>query len=300
MTDAIRDVSDVAHDDTVTSYTVEGLATRGRVARLGAALDAILKRHDYPPAVNKLVAEAAALAVLLGASLKEEGRFQLADAERRPRLDAAGRFRRALEPARAGALRRQGALEARARRRRPAGQGLSRLHHRARRPRLALSGRGRARRPRPAGGGGGIFRQVRADPDAGASSPSARSSRPTARAGAPAASSRNSCPRARSAAGRPISHPGDAPEGHVAARRSPRTTPGPRPRRSPPRPRITNCSTRRCRASGCSTACSTSAACGSSRRRRSPTSAAARPSASTRCCRAFRRPSARRWSATTA
>jgi molecular chaperone Hsp33 len=77
MTDAIRDVSDVAHDDTVTSYTVEALATRGRVARLGATLDAILKRHDYPPAVNKLVAEAATLAVLLGASLKEEGRFQL-------------------------------------------------------------------------------------------------------------------------------------------------------------------------------------------------------------------------------
>jgi molecular chaperone Hsp33 len=77
MTDAIRDVSDVARDDTVTSYTVEDLATRGRVARLGATLDAILKRHDYPPAVNKLVAEAATLAVLLGASLKEEGRFQL-------------------------------------------------------------------------------------------------------------------------------------------------------------------------------------------------------------------------------
>jgi molecular chaperone Hsp33 len=77
MKDDIREVSDVAQDDTVTSYTVEGLATRGRVARLGGALDAILKRHDYPPAVNKLVAEAATLAVLLGASLKEEGRFQL-------------------------------------------------------------------------------------------------------------------------------------------------------------------------------------------------------------------------------
>jgi molecular chaperone Hsp33 len=77
MTDLIRDVSDVAHDDTVTAYTVEALATRGRVARLGATLDAILKRHDYPPAVNKLAAEAATLAVLLGASLKEEGRFQL-------------------------------------------------------------------------------------------------------------------------------------------------------------------------------------------------------------------------------
>jgi molecular chaperone Hsp33 len=77
MTDDIRDVSDVARDDTITSYTVEGLATRGRVARLGPALDAILQRHDYPPAVSRVVAEAAALAVLLGASLKEEGRFQL-------------------------------------------------------------------------------------------------------------------------------------------------------------------------------------------------------------------------------
>ncbi len=77
MTDDIRDVSDLAWDDIVTPYTVEGLSTRGRVARLGPALDAILKRHDYPPAVNRLVAEAATLAVLLGSSLKEQGRFQL-------------------------------------------------------------------------------------------------------------------------------------------------------------------------------------------------------------------------------
>jgi molecular chaperone Hsp33 len=77
VTDDIRDVSDLALDDIVTSYTVEGLSTRGCVARLGPALDAILKRHDYPPAVNKLVAEAATLAVLLGSSLKEQGRFQL-------------------------------------------------------------------------------------------------------------------------------------------------------------------------------------------------------------------------------
>ncbi len=62
MNDEIRDVSDVARDDIVTSYTVEGLSTRGRAARLGPALDAILKRHDYPPAVGHLVAEAATVA----------------------------------------------------------------------------------------------------------------------------------------------------------------------------------------------------------------------------------------------
>ena len=77
MSDSGRDVSDVARDDIVTPFTVEGLFTRGRVARLGPVLDAILKRHDYPPAVNRVVAEAATLAVLLGASLKEQGRFQL-------------------------------------------------------------------------------------------------------------------------------------------------------------------------------------------------------------------------------
>lgn len=77
MTADIRDVCDVARDDIVTTYTVEGLFTRGRVTRLGATLDAILERHDYPPVVARLVAEAATLAVLLGSSLKEEGRFQL-------------------------------------------------------------------------------------------------------------------------------------------------------------------------------------------------------------------------------
>jgi molecular chaperone Hsp33 len=77
MNAAARGVSDFARDDIVTPYTVEGLSTRGRIARLGPALDAILKRHAYPPAVARLVAEAATLAVLLGASLKEQGRFQL-------------------------------------------------------------------------------------------------------------------------------------------------------------------------------------------------------------------------------
>ena len=77
MTDDSRDVSDVARDDIVTPYTVEGLFTRGRIARLGSVLDAVLKRHDYPPAVARVVGEAATLAVLLGAALKEQGRFQL-------------------------------------------------------------------------------------------------------------------------------------------------------------------------------------------------------------------------------
>ena len=77
MNEAAREVSDVGADDIVLPYAVESLSTRGRVVRLGPAIDAIIKRHDYPEPVSRLLAEAATLAVLLGASLKLEGRFQL-------------------------------------------------------------------------------------------------------------------------------------------------------------------------------------------------------------------------------
>jgi molecular chaperone Hsp33 len=75
--EAARDVSDLGQDDIVLPYTVESLSTRGRLVRLGAAVDGILKRHAYPDPVARLVGEAAALAVLLGSTLKLEGRFQL-------------------------------------------------------------------------------------------------------------------------------------------------------------------------------------------------------------------------------
>lgn len=77
MTPLARDVSDIGRDDIVLPYTVESLSTRGRLVRLGGAIDAILKRHAYPEPIAKLVGEAAALAVLLGSTLKLEGRFQL-------------------------------------------------------------------------------------------------------------------------------------------------------------------------------------------------------------------------------
>jgi molecular chaperone Hsp33 len=64
-------------DDVVLPFAVEALDVRGRVVRLGAAVDAILGRHRYPDAVARVVGEAAALTVLLGSSLKFEGSFQL-------------------------------------------------------------------------------------------------------------------------------------------------------------------------------------------------------------------------------
>jgi molecular chaperone Hsp33 len=64
-------------DDAVLPFAVEALDVRGRVVRLGPSVDTILRRHGYPDAVARLLGEAAALTVLLGSSLKFEGRFQL-------------------------------------------------------------------------------------------------------------------------------------------------------------------------------------------------------------------------------
>ena len=64
-------------DDIVLPFAVEALSIRGRLVRLGSAVDRLLKRHDYPESVSRLLAEAVTLAALLGSTLKLEGRFQL-------------------------------------------------------------------------------------------------------------------------------------------------------------------------------------------------------------------------------
>ncbi len=64
-------------DDVVVPFTLDSLDSRGRVVRLGEALDAILTRHDYPEPVARLLGEAVVLAALIGSSLKFEGRFIL-------------------------------------------------------------------------------------------------------------------------------------------------------------------------------------------------------------------------------
>jgi len=66
-----------AGDDAVRPFVVEALDVRGRAIQMGPALDTILARHDYPPPVSRLLAEAIVLAVLLGSSLKIDGRFTL-------------------------------------------------------------------------------------------------------------------------------------------------------------------------------------------------------------------------------
>ncbi|HEY1540819.1 MAG TPA: Hsp33 family molecular chaperone [Xanthobacteraceae bacterium] len=64
-------------DDAILPFEVASLDLRGRVVRLGPVLDRILGSHDYPAPVAKLLGEAIALTVLLGSSLKFEGRFIL-------------------------------------------------------------------------------------------------------------------------------------------------------------------------------------------------------------------------------
>jgi molecular chaperone Hsp33 len=73
----VRAPAQTTADDTVQPFEVSALDLRGRVVRLGPAVDEILAPHNYPAPVAKLLGEAVALTVLLGSALKIEGRFIL-------------------------------------------------------------------------------------------------------------------------------------------------------------------------------------------------------------------------------
>jgi molecular chaperone Hsp33 len=72
-----RAPADTPTEDAILPFEVASLDLRGRVVRLGATLDEILGSHDYPLPVARLLGEAIVLTVLLGSSLKFEGRFIL-------------------------------------------------------------------------------------------------------------------------------------------------------------------------------------------------------------------------------
>ncbi len=73
----VRAPSSVPVDDAILPFEVDALDVRGRLARLGPALDDILTKHDYPAPVGKLLGEAIVLTTLLGSALKFDGRFIL-------------------------------------------------------------------------------------------------------------------------------------------------------------------------------------------------------------------------------
>jgi len=62
-------------DDLILPFQAEGAGVSGRLVRLGPAVDQILRGHDYPEPVCRLLGEGVALTALLGASLKFDGKF---------------------------------------------------------------------------------------------------------------------------------------------------------------------------------------------------------------------------------
>lgn len=64
--------------DVALGVTIPARNARGRVARIGPALDAILSSHNYPAPIEHLLGEALVLTALLGSMLKEpEGQVTL-------------------------------------------------------------------------------------------------------------------------------------------------------------------------------------------------------------------------------
>jgi molecular chaperone Hsp33 len=57
--------------DVALGVAIPARNARGRIARLGPVIDAVLANHDYPPAIERLLAEALTLTALLGSLLKE-------------------------------------------------------------------------------------------------------------------------------------------------------------------------------------------------------------------------------------
>lgn len=65
------------HDDLSLPFQIEQCDTRGRLVRLGPAIDRILARHAYPEPVAHLLAEALVLVATMGTALKFDGIFSV-------------------------------------------------------------------------------------------------------------------------------------------------------------------------------------------------------------------------------
>jgi len=62
-------LSQIAWDDTVLPFQLDKADIRGRVARLDGVLENVLKQHNYPAAIEALVAEAALLTAMIGQTI---------------------------------------------------------------------------------------------------------------------------------------------------------------------------------------------------------------------------------------
>ena len=66
-------MTNISYSDVALGVTIPARHARGRLARLGPALDAVLANHDYPPVIEQLLVEALTLTALLGTLLKDAG-----------------------------------------------------------------------------------------------------------------------------------------------------------------------------------------------------------------------------------
>jgi molecular chaperone Hsp33 len=73
----VNAISDIPTDDIVLPFQIEPSGLRGRLVRLGASVDTVLRQHDYPKPVAATLAEMVALSAALSATLKYEGVFTL-------------------------------------------------------------------------------------------------------------------------------------------------------------------------------------------------------------------------------
>ena len=64
-------------DDIILPFRIENADVRGRLVRLGPALDTILSAHDYPRDVAGLLGESLALAAVMAGTFKFDGRYTL-------------------------------------------------------------------------------------------------------------------------------------------------------------------------------------------------------------------------------
>ncbi|MCG8494012.1 MAG: Hsp33 family molecular chaperone HslO [Sneathiellales bacterium] len=73
----MSDIQDkpVLTDNLIQPFQMAEAGVRGRLVRLGDALDSILKRHDYPETVAGFLGESLVLSAILGGALKFDGTF---------------------------------------------------------------------------------------------------------------------------------------------------------------------------------------------------------------------------------
>lgn len=65
------------HDNIIQPFQLEASDFRGRIVRLGSTIDDIIRAHNYPDRVNRLLGETLTLTALLSSMLKYDGIFTL-------------------------------------------------------------------------------------------------------------------------------------------------------------------------------------------------------------------------------